>query len=182
MAKRDSKGRFLPRQKAMVVRKSGHVAKRGPAVVTVRTVAVEKKAKGKGRRGGSGVVTDIKAAGAQVVYGGAYGWLSNSPQTAQALDRLPTVSALGKHLTRGVIIYLVNRQFIKNKHVARIAIAAATVGGYALGAGAARGGFGAGPAVLGGSIGDGDDLIGDGDVLLGEDDELVGEEDDSPVG
>jgi hypothetical protein len=175
---RDSKGRFLKRghsgSTALARRGSGSVAKRrrSGGVITVREnitlSAPRAKPRGRLRRVARGIVDNRMAIGV-TVGSAAYGWLVNSPQTADLMAKIPTVAAAGPHLSRGVFLYYLNKHTLRNKYIDQVALGALAIGGFAFGKGMA--GAAVGPAVIGGSIGDGDDLVGDGGYDDDEDDE-----------
>jgi len=176
MAKgRDSKGRFLKRGggggTALARRSSGSISRRAPrgGIITVReNITVRgpsRRPRGRLRRVARGVVDNGMAIGVTLGSAG-YGYLCHSPQTASLMAKIPTVGAIGAHLSRGIAIYMLNKHTIRNKYVDQVALGALAIGGYSFGVGAAKAG-GFSPAVLGGAIGDGDDLLGDDD--LGDD-------------
>jgi hypothetical protein len=166
---RDSKGRFLKKghggSTALARRGSGSVARRRRGgVITVReniTVSAPRsKPRGRLRRVARGIVDNRMAIGV-TVGSAAYGYLTNSPQTADLMARIPTVAAVGPHLSRGIFIYYLNKHTLRNKYLDQVALGALAIGGFAFGKGMA--GAAVTPAVIGGAIGDGDDLVGDGD-------------------
>jgi hypothetical protein len=168
---RDSKGRFLKRGggggTALARRGSASVTRRAPrgGVITVREnitlAAPRSKPRGRIRRIARGIVDNRMAIGV-TVGATAYGYLTSSPQTADLMAKIPTIAAVGPHLSRGIFLYMVNKHTIRNKYVDQVALGALAIGGYAFGKGMAASG-GVTPAVIGGAIGDGDDLVGDDD-------------------